>query len=213
MRSAVRDFTPSGVRRSLEESLARLRLDRVDRLLLHDPQNAEDGGVAAYRELEEMREEGLTDAIGIGINQNEYARPFVGEHQLDVILLAGRWTLLDRSASAWLLPRCRDLGIDVAAAGVFNTGVLADPDSPDARFDYAPASQQIRERARRIRQFCTAYGVSLPAAAIQYPFTDPAVTSVIIGAATPEQVRANTESLEHAAPEALWAALATGIQS
>ncbi|SEE28326.1 aldo/keto reductase [Ruania alba] len=209
VRAAVGDYTPSGVRRSLEESLERLHLERVDRLLLHDPQNTEDGGVAAYRELERMREEGLTDAIGIGINHHDYARPFVGENQLEVILLAGRWTLLDRSASEWLLPRCNDLGIGVAAAGVFNTGVLAEPDDPDARFDYAPASQQIRERARRIRQLCAAHGVSLPAAAIQYPFTDPAVTSVIIGANTAEQVRANTASAEHAVPEALWAALAT----
>ncbi|WP_159621964.1 aldo/keto reductase [Ruania rhizosphaerae] len=204
VRAAVGDYTPSGVRRSLDESLERLRVDRVDRLLLHDPQNAEDGGVSAYRELERMREEGLTDAIGIGINQTEYARPFVGEHRLEVILLAGRWTLLDQRGAEWLLPRCSELAIDVTAAGVFNTGVLANPDAADATFNYAPASEAVRSRARDLSDACLRHDVALQTAALQFPFTNQAVKSVTVGAAAASEVRANVRNLHHPVPPSLW---------
>ncbi|WP_129664032.1 aldo/keto reductase [Phytoactinopolyspora endophytica] len=202
------DYTPAGVRRSLHDSLERLGLDRVDLIYLHDPQNATGDVLGTYAELERMRGEGLVDAIGVGVNQAEYAAPFVAHSDVDTVLLAGRWTLLDQSAAYEFLPECQRRGISVVAAGVYNTGILADPWAAEPRYDYRPAAPGLVHRARQIAEACQEHGVPLKAAALQFPLTHPGVTSVLIGAASPAEIDENVTLFRYPIPAGLWTDLA-----
>jgi D-threo-aldose 1-dehydrogenase len=212
--SAVRrfDYSADGVRRSLEASLGRLGLDRVDVALIHDP---DDHGEQALREaypaLEKLRAEGAVGAIGVGMNQTALLTRFVRETDVDVVLVAGRFTLLDRSAAAELLPEARRRGVSVLAGGVFNSGVLAAP-QPGATYDYQAASDELIGRARRLAQECARFGVPLRAAAARFPLTHPAVASVLIGARSAAEI---TDALRLRAldiPEGLWDSLATAAE-
>ena len=208
--TAVRrwDFSADGVRRSLESSLDRLGLDRVDIVLLHDPDDHWQQAIdEAYPVLDEWRAQGVVGAIGAGMNQWQMLHRFVTETDVDVVMLAGRYTLLDRSAETRLLPVCAAAGVRVLAAGVFNGGMLA-TDEPGPLYDYQPASAQRREQARRIAEACHEFGVSLPQAAIAFPAQHEAVDSVVLGMASPEEVAANVALAGKPVPEELWAALA-----
>ncbi len=205
----VWDFSRDGVLRSLEESLARLSVDRVDIVYLHDPDDhRDDAFLSAYPALEELRSQGVVTAIGAGMNQTPMLAEFARNTDVDVVMLAGRYTLLDQSALDDLLPTCADRGVAVVAAGVFNSGLLARPTpAPTARYDYAAAPPELVDRATRIAAVCERHGTTLPAAALAFPLAHPAVVSVCIGAHLPEQVVRNTALGRAAVPGALWVEL------
>ena len=201
------DFSADGVRRSLEDSLERLGLDRVDIVLVHDPDDHLDEAIAsALPALAALRDEGVIGAIGAGMNTVAPLVRIVREADVDCILLAGRHTLLDHSASAELLPLCVERGVSVIAAGVLNSGILADP-RDGATFDYEPATAARLEQARRVGAVCERHGVSLPVAATAFPLRHPAVACVLVGARSPDEVAADVEALQRAIPDALWADL------
>jgi D-threo-aldose 1-dehydrogenase len=200
----VWDFSRDGVLRSLEESLVRLGVAAVDVVLIHDPDShARQALEEAYPTLEELRSQGVVKAIGVGMNQCELPARFVRETDLDVIMLAGRYTLLDQSAATELLPLCVSRGVRILAAGVFNSGLLA-TDTPSGTFEYAPAPAPLLERARRIAAVCARHGVTLPQAAMAFPLRHPAVASVVLGARSATEVKRNATLAEKPIPEDLW---------
>jgi D-threo-aldose 1-dehydrogenase len=201
------DFSAAGVRASLESSLERLGVDRVDIAYLHDPDDHVDQALdEAYPELERLRDEGMVRAIGVGMNQSAVPTRFVTETDIDVVLLAGRFTLLDQSGLADLLPAAAERGRAVVIGGVYNSGLLTDP-RPGAPFNYAPAPAALVERARALRSVCARHGVPLTAAAIQFPLAHPAVVSVLSGARSVAETDANLAAFTHPVPPALWAEL------
>jgi D-threo-aldose 1-dehydrogenase len=208
----VWDLSGDGVRRSLEESLERLGLDRVDILLLHDPDDHErEAYEQAFPALIELRDQGVVTAIGAGMNQAEMLTRFVRDLDIDVVLVAGRYSLLDQRALAELLPTCAARGTAVVVGGVFNSGLLADP-RPGATFDYAPAPPELVDRAARLAEVCARHGTPLRAAALAFPFGHPAVTSVLVGARSAAEVQDAVACFEWPVPGELWADLvATGL--
>jgi D-threo-aldose 1-dehydrogenase len=208
----VWDFSGDGVRRSLEESLERLGLDRVDIVLVHDPDAHErEASGQALPALIELRDQGVVTAIGAGMNQAEMLTRFVRDLDLDVVLVAGRYSLLDQRALAELLPACAARGTAVVVGGVFNSGLLADP-RPGATFDYTPAPPELVERAARLAEVCARHGTPLRAAALAFPFGHPAVTSVLVGARSTAEVADAVACFERPVPGELWAELvATGL--
>ncbi|GAA2672877.1 MULTISPECIES: aldo/keto reductase [Actinosynnema] len=205
----VWDFSADGVRRSLESSADRLGVDRVDVVYLHDPDHHWRQAIdEAYPALADLRDQGVVRAVGVGMNQWRVPERFVRETDLDVVLLAGRHTLLERSATG-LLDLCAERGVAVVAAAPFNSGLLAERDVPDgATHDYAPAPPELLERARALARTCAAHGVDLPSAALQFPLRHPAVRSVLVGMRSAAQVRANAAALAATVPGALWEELA-----
>lgn len=200
------DFSADGVKRSLEASLERLGLDRVDIVYIHDP---DDHGAAALGEafpaLATLRDQGVIGRIGVGMNQSELPTRFVRETDIDLVMLAGRYTLFEQPALAELLPLCEARGVQVIAVGVFNSGLLARHVVPDgAMYNYAPAPRAHIARARRLAAVCQRYGIELPHAAIHFPFGHPAVAAVAVGFRSAEQVRQCTAWLKQPVPEVLW---------
>jgi D-threo-aldose 1-dehydrogenase len=200
----VFDYSADGVRRSIEASLERLGLDRIDIALIHDPDDhwaeAIDG---AYPGLARMRDEGLIRAIGAGMNQSAMLARFAREGDFDVFLLAGRYTLLDQEALAELLPLCLERDIAILVGGVMNSGILADP-RPGSRFNYRPASAAVVERARRLALICDRHAVPLRAAAIQFPLAHPAVRSLIAGVRRIDHLDEYPELMRLSIPADLW---------
>ncbi|MFI7001068.1 aldo/keto reductase [Nocardia sp. NPDC050175] len=206
-RSRRRDYSAAGIRRSLEDSLERLGLDRVDQLLIHDPDNHQDQTLAeAIPELVRMRDAGTVSGIGVGVNDVDVALRFMRETTIDHVMIAGRYTLLDRRAEAELLPECAHRGVRVLVAGVLNSGILADP-LRRATFDYRPAQRHIIERAQTMDRLCAKYDVPLRAAALQFPRRNPAVAATVIGAGTKTEVEDTIAMLNTVVPEDLWRAL------
>jgi len=205
----VWDFSRDGVRRSLEGSLRRLGLERVDVVLLHDPDHHErEACEQAFPALAELREQGVVRAIGAGMNQAEMLARFVRDLDLDVVLVAGRYTLLDQRALVELLPACAMRGVAVVVGGPFNSGLLADP-RPGASYDYAPAPAALVARAIRIGEVCARHGVPLRAAALAFPFGHPAVTSVLVGVRSAAEVEDDLAMYATAVPDELWQELAS----
>jgi D-threo-aldose 1-dehydrogenase len=200
----VFDYSRAGVLRSLDESLERLGLDRVDVVHVHDPDDRMEQAIGeALPALVELREQGAIGAVGAGMNDAAHLARIVREADVDCVLVAGRHTLLDQRADAELLPLCRARGVAVIAAGVFNSGVLIDP-RPGATFDYAPADAATLERARGIAAVCARQGVALATAATAFALRHPAVTCLLIGARSPAEVAADVEAAAHPVPDALW---------
>ncbi|QMU69504.1 aldo/keto reductase [Streptacidiphilus sp. P02-A3a] len=200
----VWDFSADGVLRSIEASLERLGLDRIDVAYLHDPDDHPAQALdQAYPALERLRAEGVVGAIGAGMNQSALLTRFVRETDVDVVLLAGRYTLLDQDGLAELLPEAARRGTSVVVGGVFNSGLLADP-RPGASYDYAPAAQPLLERALRIQAVCERHGVPLRAAALRFPFGHPAVRSVLVGMRSAAEVRDAVAMAERPVPGELW---------
>jgi D-threo-aldose 1-dehydrogenase len=203
----VWDFTAGGIRRSVQESLLRLGLDRVDMLYLHDPdEHEEDVYRTAYPALAALREQGVVRAIGAGMNQAEMLTRFVLRLDLDVVLLAGRYTLLDQHGLDGLLPACAERGVPVVIGGPFNSGLLADP-RPGARYDYAAAPDHLIQRAVALRDACARHGTPVTAAALQFPLGHPAVCSVLTGPRSVAELDANVAAFRTEVPPALWADL------
>ncbi|WP_259454059.1 aldo/keto reductase [Streptomyces ginkgonis] len=200
----VWDFSADGVRRSLESSLERLGLDRADLVLLHDPDDHERQALTeAYPALERLRAEGTVGAIGVGMNQSAMPARFVRDTDIDAVLLAGRYTLLDQDGLTELLPLAAERGVAVVIGGVFNSGLLADP-RPGASYDYRPAPAPLVRRALRIQEIAGRHGVPLRAAALRFPLGHPAVASVLVGARSAAEVRDAVAMFRHPIPDGLW---------
>jgi D-threo-aldose 1-dehydrogenase len=204
----VRDYSPDGVLRSFESSLHRLDMDRIDIVYVHDPEQHMDPAInQALPALARLRDEGVVGAIGAGMNLVQPLRRLVTEADVDVIMVAGRYTLLDRSAEA-LLDECAERGVSVVAAAPFNSGLLARPwPSADSRFDYGPVPTHLLEQARAYAAACTAHGTELPHAALQFPLRHPAVACVVSGMSSAAHVDAALGWLRSALPADLWDAL------
>lgn len=202
----VWDFSREGILRSVEQSLTRLGTDRLDIAYLHDPDDHwEAASTTGVDALVELREQGVVGAIGAGMNQSAMLAEFVRRTDIDVVMVAGRFTLLDPSALDDLLPLAAERGVGVVAAAVYNSGLLSSETiDPAAHFDYGSAPAEVIERARRIADVCRDHRVSLPAAAIQYPLRHPAVVSVVTGMRTEDHVRSTVERYRADIPEALW---------
>lgn len=206
------DYSAKGFEQSLDGSLQRLGLDRVDIVYVHDIGRVThgDGNVAHMKDLlesglpylEKLKREGTIGAYGLGVNENEICVEIVKAHPIDVILIAGRWTLLDRTAEVELVPLCRQKGTTLVPGGVFNSGILATGARPGAYFNYQPASAEILGRVRRLQARCDAQGVDLPRAALQFCQSRPEVASVLLGTGKVSSLSRNLEALaEPLAPE------------
>ena len=202
----VWDFTEAGVRRSLEESLIRLGIGAVDVVYLHDPERwdlhtALELGLPA---LCRLRDDGLVSAIGVASMSTDALLAGARSAVLDLVMAAGRYTLADQDAAAAVLPACRENGVGVVAAAVFNGGLLAAKPTEQSTFDYRAVPDDILARARRIEAVCATYAVPLAAAALQFPLQDDVVRSVVAGGVAPGQVRENVAHMSVPVPDALW---------
>ncbi|MBL8571833.1 MAG: aldo/keto reductase [Phreatobacter sp.] len=210
------DYSYDGVMRSLEHSLLRLGLARVDILFIHDVdfwslndrdllekhfKQAMDGG---YRALDELRRAGTISAIGCGLNDAGMCARFARAGDFDCMLLAGRYTLLEQAALDEFMPLAEKKDISVVIGGPYNSGILTGNVKPGAKYDYADAPEAILERARRLEAVCRRHDVPLAAAAIQFPLAHPAVAAVIPGALNPQEIEQNVAHLRRAIPAALW---------
>jgi D-threo-aldose 1-dehydrogenase len=221
----VWDYGYDGIMRSYEQSLLRLGLDTVDALLIHDPEasivgdaeaSAPDNGggpripdlvESGIGALEELKRSGQIKAIGMGLNAAESLQTFAREVPLDFCIVAMPYTLLDQSALATGLTWCVEQNVSVIIGAPFASGILATGPGPNARYRYGPAAGDIQEKTRRIQATCARHGVSLPAAALQFPLAHPAVVSIIPGGVHPREVTANIAAMQEEIPVALWAEL------
>ncbi len=211
---SVFDYSHDGVLASFEGSLARLRRDRIDLLLAHDlgrmthgddhPARLAtflDGG---YRAMRDLRDAGSIGSIGIGVNEIAVCEELLDRIELDAILLAGRYTLLEQAALDSLLPRCQSLGVTVIIGGPYNSGILATGNAPDARYNYGAAPPDVLDRVARIAALCDAHAVPMAAAALQFVQAHPAVAAVIPGMATPAEVADAVRLARLPLPPTLW---------
>ena len=204
----VFDFSRDGVLRSLEDSLERLGLDRIDIALIHDPDDHYEQAIEeAYPALAELRSQGVVGAIGAGMNQWQMLADLAREGDFDCFLLAGRYTLLDSSGLAELLPLCAEKDIGIILGGPYNSGILASDLSSAATYDYMTAPPDILAEARRIKTVCDRHAVPLKAAALQFGLAHPAVVSIIPGARSTTEVAENLEMATFPTPNDLWAEL------
>jgi len=211
------DYGADAIRRSHESSLGRLKRDRVDILLAHDlgqlthgdahPRHLRDFLDGGYRAMRDLKDAGAIGAIGIGVNEIAICLDLIEQVELDVILLAGRYSLLDRSAAERLIPECGRRGVKLIIGGPYNSGILARDDLSTAEtlhYDYAQAPAEMVARARALADLCARFGVRLPAAALQFPLRDPQVSTVIAGVANAHEVEELVERAAVNVPEDLW---------
>lgn len=210
------DYSYDGIMRSFEFSFARLGLNRIDILYVHDigaythglEKNAVyqkqllEGGMRA---LEELKSSGAISAYGLGVNEVEVCMDVVAQSDIDCILLAGRYSLLDRSAERGLLEECRKKKISLVIGGVFNSGILATGPVPGANFDYRPASEDILNRVRSMEAVAKSHSIPLAAAAMQFPLREAVVANVLIGTAKAASLTRNMDLLNETIPEAFFA--------
>ncbi|MEU1971253.1 aldo/keto reductase [Microbacterium sp. NPDC019599] len=202
-------FSRDGIRRTLEASLERLGLDHVDIIYLHDPDEHEGEALReALPAMAELRDEGLVRAIGAGMNQSAMLATFAREADIDVVMLAGRYTLLEQGALDDLLPAALEHGVSVVAAAIYNSGLLASADvRPDAHYNYGEVPAELLTRTRAIAEVCREFGITVPDAAVAFPLRHPAVVSIAIGTRTARHVTDAVARYETAIPEEFWAEL------
>lgn len=201
------DYTAAGIDRSIKESLERLQMDYLDIVFIHDPEGHEEVAISqGAPALSKLRDQGFIKAYGIGMNICETPTRFVKETDLDVVLIAGRYSLLDQSAARELLPAAQERGVDVIAAGVFNSGLLANP-KVGATFDYMPASEKLISRAQSITKIAKRFGVTLKAAATQFPFRNPVVKAILVGCRSEVELMENVNAFNEVVPEEFWSEL------
>jgi D-threo-aldose 1-dehydrogenase len=215
----VFDYTYDGIMRAFEDSLQRLRLNRIDLLLIHDLDfwhHRTELAVGAYlgqligggfRALEALRAGGAIRGIGAGINELGMMTRFLDHFDMDFFLVALPYTLLDQEVLDAELPYCERRGVGIVIGAVFSSGILATGAVPGAKYKYADATPEILEKVRRIEAVCARHKVPLTAAALQFPFGHPCVASVIPGAFAPKQLEQNLAAMRHPVPPDLWAAL------
>jgi len=205
--SPVYDYSASGIRRSFESSLERLGLDSIDILYIHDPDLHLDQAInEAYPALDAMRSEGLISSIGIGTNLAEIGTRFVRETDIDVALVAGRYTLLDQIGLDEFLPEAQRRGVSVVGAGVFNSGVLMNP-VEGAAYNYEPAPHEIIAKAQELGAVIRSYEVSVAAVGLQFPLRHPVVKSILTGVRTVDELQSNVAAFDTPIPDELWADL------
>jgi D-threo-aldose 1-dehydrogenase len=218
----VMDYSRDTTLRSIEASLNRLQTDRIDILLMHDP----DEGITTnpgrdnyeishfvqamketYPVLDDLRRQGVVKAIGLGMNQWPMLWDFAHAGDFDCFLLAGRYTLLEQAPLRRFLPMCVEKGISIIVGGPFNSGILAVGARPDAYYNYLPAPTPMLERVRRIEAVCARHGVALPAAALLFPLGHPAVAAIIPGARSAVELQTNLTYFRQQIPADFWAEL------
>jgi len=205
------DFSYDRVMRSLDESLKRLKLDRVDILIIHDPDNDnlfQQAMSGAYPAVDKLRREGAIGAVGVGVDRVDILAKFAREADIDCFVLPGRYTLLNQTALDDLLPLCVRRNISILNAVVYQSGMLADP-KPEAMVDYSPASVDYYKKALRIKQVCDRYQVPIKAAAMQFSLAHPAVAAVLNGARSIAELEENVKMFEYQIPDDLWKELKT----
>ena len=206
--AALNSWTRDDVHRSIEESLIRLNLDRIDIIYVHDPDVETYGEEQAVNEafpaLIELREQGVIKAIGCGMNEWQMPLRFIQRFDLDIILLAGRYTLLDHTGLPEFLPECVERDVKVTIGGPYNSGILARDLSKPVTFDYEQAPENLIEQARRLTEICAAHGVDLKAAALQFVLAHPAVATAIPGAQSVAELEQNIAMVQQDIPAALW---------
>jgi aryl-alcohol dehydrogenase-like predicted oxidoreductase len=205
----VWDFSRDGVLRSLESSLERTGLDRIDVAYLHDPDDHwQQAATEAVPALVELRDQGVVRAIGAGMNQSAMLTRFVRETDIDLVMCAGRFTLLEQGALRDLLPAAGQRGVAVVIAGVYNSGLLARDRPPaNATYDYQRAPAELLDRATHIAQICEEFGTTLPEAALAYVRTHTAVVCTVVGMGTADQVRQTVRRAGADVPADVWPAL------
>lgn len=214
------DYSAAGTLRSLEDSLRRLRTDRIDIVFIHDIDRATHGAHqprrfaeamdGAYPALARLRAEGVIGAIGLGVNEWQVCADALAHGDFDCFMLAGRYTLLDQSARAQLLPLCDARGVRLVLGGAYNSGILATGAVAGARYDYRPADAAILDRTRALQAVCDAYGVPLRAAALRFALDCPQASAVVMGARSPAEVADNIAMARWDIPAGLWDALGVG---
>ena len=206
------DFSAAGIERSLLESLERLKMESVEMIFIHDPDGAADQAISeAYPVLERLRAEGIVKTIGIGITSNEIPTRFINETDIDVVLIALKYTLLDQSAGAELLPTALRKGVSVIAGGVFNSGILTNPKA-GATFNYEPASPEVLARAQKIEKFFLDRGVSLAQAALQFPMQHPAISAILVGCRSADEVKINVALYNKEIDSQIWSEFDSFLQ-
>lgn len=215
---AVLDYSYDGTLRSIEQTLLRTGLDRVDLVLIHDVDVWTHGADAleglfvqamdgAYRALHRLREEGVIKGIGIGVNEADICERFAKAGDFDAMMLAGRYSLLEQPALDSFLPLAEKKRIAMLLGGVFNSGILATGAVPGARYNYREAPPEIVSKVNAIERVCTAHQVKLADVALQFALAHPAVASLVLGAVTPQEVQRNIESVQADIPASLWSDL------
>ena len=216
--NVTNDYSYDAALRSHEASLQRLGLPKVDILLIHDadawahgpeegPKRYREAMEGAYRALERLRGEGVIKGIGLGLNDPAYMARYLKDGDFDCVLLAGRYTLLEQPALGEVLPLAAKKNVGVMLGGVFNSGILATGAVPDARYNYLPAPPEIIEKVRKIERICAAHKVALPAVAMQFCLGHPSVSSLVLGAVKPDEVRHNVAAMATKVPSGLWSDL------
>lgn len=205
------DYSADGVRRSLDDSLERMGIGHVDLVYVHDPdEHYRDAMDGAFPTLDALRREGVITSYGAGMNQTAMLTDFVRNTDLDVVMCAGRYTLLEQGALADVFPAASDRGVSVVAAAIFNSGLLARDRPPaDVHYNYAPAPASVIARVNAIADVCESHGVTLPAAALQFALGHPVVATVCTGARSGEQVLRNAALAAVQIPDQLWADLSS----
>lgn len=215
----MHDYSYDGIMRSYEQSQMRLGMNRIDLLLIHDLDfwfHTTEAKVSAYlsqlftsgwRALDELRSHGLVRGVGAGINELGMMPRFLDALGLDFFLVALRYTLMEQDVLQEEFPYCERCGVGIVIGGVFSSGITAAGPTPGAKYNYKDATPEVMERVTRMKAVCTAHGVPLAAAALQFPLAHSIVTSVIPGAISPDQVRQNVENFQHPIPASLWSDL------
>ena len=213
----VLDYSYDGVMRSLEQSYNRLGVAAIDIVYIHDLDRRNLGADfdrhyrtavdSGYRALDELRRAGIVKAIGAGVNEADVAADLVRAVDLDLVMLAGRYTLLEQPALTDFLPLAEQRGVGVVDVGVFNSGILVKPPEAGGNYDYGVAPPAIIERARAIKAVCAEFGVEMPAAAVQFPFGHPAVQAVVVGMSKLKAVQQNMDWYRAPIPAELWTRL------
>jgi D-threo-aldose 1-dehydrogenase len=214
------DYGADAALRSIDDSLQRLGLDRLDIVYIHDidrpthgteqPRRFREAMAGAWPALERLRREGVVGAVGLGVNEARVCADALAEADLDGFMLAGRYTLLDQSALDELVPRCLERGVKLVLAGAYNSGILATGAVPGAAYDYGPARDAVLERVRRLQAMCDAHGVPLRAAALQFTRACPAAAGLVVGARSPAEVADAAAMLRHPIDAVFWRALRDG---
>lgn len=210
----IRDYSSAGIRRSIEESLERLGIDKIDIVYIHDPDDywteAFNGAVPM---LNQLRDEGIIGAWGAGMNQADMLTRFVRETDIDLVMQAGRYTLLEQGGREELIPECERRGVGIVNVGIFNSGILANENPlAQAKYNYEEAPRHVVEKAQKLAVLAAAHGTTLPSAALAFSFRNPAVTNVTVGMRTADQVRRNADLFRQPVPDAFWAeAVDTGL--
>jgi D-threo-aldose 1-dehydrogenase len=213
---AVFDYSYDGAMKSLEQSLLRLSLNAPDILLIHDvdvwthgkdmiEQRFKEAMDGAYKALVKLREEKVIKGIGIGVNEADMCERFARAGDFDVMMLAGRYTILEQGALDVFLPTAVEKNIAILSAGVFNSGILATGPVAGALYNYKPAPPEIVSRVQKIEAVCKRHKVELAHAAMQFPLAHPAIASVVLGAVHPDEVKRNVASISKPIPAAFWA--------